>query len=96
MHDHVHGLVHGNALGQALGLVDAPAQVRFQDRGYVHVKVDVRDRFPVSGPKNSLKHKVFGQDIPGTSGTQTSRIWKNFMQENFGLIFRTLLLGGPS
>ena len=72
--------------------------------------------------KKQPKHKVFGQDTPGTSGTQTSgyprrklyatglfllfldrewpgcpgiwvgtsRIWKNFMQENFGLIFRTL------
>ena len=69
--------------------------------------------------KKQPKHKVFGRDIPGTSGTQTSgypgqklyasgpftvvldrewpgcpgiwvgtsRIWKNFMQENFGLIF---------
>ena len=66
-----------------------------------------------SGPKKQPKHKVLGQDIPGTSRTKTlcknpfsvvldtewpgcpgiwvgtSRIWKNFMQENFGLIFRT-------
>ena len=81
--------------------------------------------FYVSGPKKQPKHKVFGRDIPGTSGTQTSgypgqktlckwpfsvvfdrewpgcpgiwvgtsRIWKNFMQENFGLIFRTLMSG---
>ena len=26
----------------------------------------------VSGPKRQPKHKVFGRDIPGTSGTQTS------------------------
>ena len=25
-----------------------------------------------SGPKKQPKHKVFGRDIPGTSGTQTS------------------------
>ena len=72
--------------------------------------------------KKQPKYKVFGRDIPGTSGTLTSgyprqktlckwpfsvvldtewpgcpgiwvgtsRIWKNFMQENFGLIFRAL------
>ena len=28
-------------------------------------------------------------------GVGTSQIWKNFMQENFGLIFRTLDLDGP-
>ena len=72
--------------------------------------------------KNSLKMKFVGQDIPGTSGTQTSGypgqkryasglflccfrrsvrdvrdlgrdpgFGKNFMQENFGLIFSSLL-----
>ena len=25
-----------------------------------------------SGPKKQPKHKVFGRDVPGTSGTQTS------------------------
>ena len=62
-----------------------------------------------SGRKKQPKHKVFGRDIPGTSGTKTlckwsfsvvldmewwvgtSRIWKNFMQENFELIFRSLV-----
>ena len=74
-----------------------------------------------SGRKKQPKDKVFGQDIPGTSGTQTwgypgqkfmqeaffccsrhgvagmsgiwvgtSQLWKKIMQENFGLIFRTL------
>ena len=27
---------------------------------------------PPSGPKKQPKHKVFGRDVPGTSGTQTS------------------------
>ena len=71
--------------------------------------------------KKQPKDKVFGHDIPGTSGTQTSGypaqklsckwpsvvlfrerpgcpgiwvgtswVWKNFMQENFGLSFCSL------
>ena len=35
---------------------------------------------------------VLDREWPGFPGiwVGTSRIWKNFMQENFGLIFRTL------
>ena len=35
---------------------------------------------------------VLDREWPGCPGiwVGTSRIWKNFMQENFGLIFRTL------
>ena len=32
----------------------------------------------------------FRQGVAGMSQVGTSQIWKNFMQENFGLIFRTL------
>ena len=37
---------------------------------------------------------VLDREWPGCPGiwVGTSRIWKNFMQENFGLIFRTLFL----
>ena len=31
-----------------------------------------RTRSQFSGPKKQPKHKVFGRDIPGTSGAQTS------------------------
>ena len=85
----------------------------------------VRDFVVICQVRKSMpKHRVFGRDIPGTSGTQTSgypgqklyasglfllfqtgcpgiwvgtsRTWKDFMQENFGLIFRTLVGEAPN
>ena len=58
-----------------------------------------------SGTEKQPKRKVFVRDFPGTSGIQTSgypgrwvgtsRIWKSFMQDNFGLIFRSLKEDNP-
>ena len=41
-----------------------------------------------SGPKKQPKHKVFGRDIPGTSGTQTSGYpWQKLYASGLFLLF---------
>ena len=47
-----------------------------------------------SGPKKQPKHKVFGRDIPGTSGPRRQDIPdKNFMQVAFFCCFRQGVAG---
>ena len=65
---------------------DAIFPTRERESGHLERKALDKDHFPFlawekshlargrkpSGPKKQPKHKVFGQDIPGTSRTQTS------------------------
>ena len=62
---------------------DIPGTSGTQTSGYPGQKLYVSGLFSV----------VLDREWPGCPGiwVGTSRIWKNFMQQNFGLIFRTLM-----